>query len=120
MEISLRVIELEGEPWFVAKDVCYVLGIVNVTHALSNFSQTKVRDFRIPGTAGRPSKLISGPYRVRPEFLHLFREGHDHKRRCRGICPTADGVKLLTRLYPENKLTMLRGYAPSSSMPTTD
>ena len=25
---------IDGEPWFVAKDVCEVLGLVNVTEAL--------------------------------------------------------------------------------------
>lgn len=31
---SLRVIEREGEPWFIAKDVCDVLGMSDVTMAL--------------------------------------------------------------------------------------
>lgn len=31
---QIRVVEIEGNPWFVAKDVCRVLGIVNTTLAL--------------------------------------------------------------------------------------
>lgn len=33
--MALRVIDRDGEPWFVAKDVCDVLGYTNVSAALS-------------------------------------------------------------------------------------
>jgi len=33
--LDLRVIELDGEPWFVAKDVCDALGYVNTPDALA-------------------------------------------------------------------------------------
>lgn len=32
----VRVIIRDGEPWFVAKDVCDILGLGNVTEALRN------------------------------------------------------------------------------------
>lgn len=32
---TLRVVEISGAPWFVAADVCRVLGIKNTSHALS-------------------------------------------------------------------------------------
>ena len=31
---SIRVIEIDGEPWFVAADVCRVLGLTNTTMAV--------------------------------------------------------------------------------------
>ena len=31
---EVRTVLIDGEPWFVAKDVCEVLGLVNVTEAL--------------------------------------------------------------------------------------
>lgn len=33
-DLPVRVVELEGEPWFVAADVCKVLGIKNPTVAV--------------------------------------------------------------------------------------
>ena len=30
----VRIIEKDGEPWFVAKDVCHVLGIVDAKSSL--------------------------------------------------------------------------------------
>lgn len=32
----VRIVEVDGEPWFVAKDVCDILGYVNVTDTLNN------------------------------------------------------------------------------------
>lgn len=33
-EVTLRVIELNHQPWFVAVDVCTALGIVNLADAI--------------------------------------------------------------------------------------
>ncbi len=40
---QLRVVEVNGEPWFVAKDVCQVLDIKNTTDAIKRLE----RDFAI-------------------------------------------------------------------------
>jgi len=34
----VRVVELEGNPWFVAADVCRVLGLNNTTNAVRPLS----------------------------------------------------------------------------------
>lgn len=56
----VRVMDLDGHPWFVAADVCDVLGIVNVLDACSNLGQDENRALRINGGRyGRPSLLIA-------------------------------------------------------------
>ena len=36
----VRVIEKDGNPWWVAKDVCEVLGIENTSQALQNLDNS--------------------------------------------------------------------------------
>lgn len=36
---SIRVIAVNNEPWFVAKDLCDVLGVVNSRDALSKLDE---------------------------------------------------------------------------------
>lgn len=55
---KLRSVTIDGHTWFVAKDVCDVLGIKNVTQALENICSTYVGDFKVPGQRGRASKII--------------------------------------------------------------
>lgn len=62
---ELRVVQLDGEPWFVAKDVCIVLGYnvkangeVNTTNALRPLGADEVTTARI-SSKGNPPKLIS-------------------------------------------------------------
>mgnify|MGYP000700970974 CR=1 FL=1 len=64
---EIRIVEIDGEPWFLAADVCNALGLTNVAAATSqNLTNREVQNFRIPGTRGRPNKLISesGLYKV--------------------------------------------------------
>lgn len=72
---EVRVVEIDGEPWFVAADVCKALdyrrnqrGIVNVTDALSTIDRTEI-SIASPDTfpgRGRPPKIIteSGLYKL--------------------------------------------------------
>jgi prophage antirepressor-like protein len=39
---EVRTLERDGEPWFVAKDVCGILGLGNVTEALRNFPKDEI------------------------------------------------------------------------------
>lgn len=39
LEAEIRVIERDGDPWFVAKDVCSVLGLGNVSMALRDLDE---------------------------------------------------------------------------------
>ncbi|MCP3968544.1 MAG: phage antirepressor Ant, partial [Lentisphaerae bacterium] len=38
-DANVRVISKDEEPWFVAKDVCDVLGLSNITEALRNLDE---------------------------------------------------------------------------------
>lgn len=55
---KLRSVILDGQAWFIAKDVCDRLGLTNTAMALANISSTYVIDFKVPGQRGRPVKLI--------------------------------------------------------------
>lgn len=34
---TIRTIVIDNEPWFVAKDICDILGVTNSTMSLKNF-----------------------------------------------------------------------------------
>ena len=36
---TVRVVEIVGQPWFVAADVCRILGLSQVTNALRNIGR---------------------------------------------------------------------------------
>ncbi len=63
---SVRVLEIDGEPWFVAKDLCDILEIKNVSDSLSRLdSDEKSTIVLNDGTPGNPEKSIvseSGMY----------------------------------------------------------
>lgn len=59
---ALRVIKDEqGEPWFVAKDVCEALGIGNVTMALGRLDEDEFSSTEVTDTTGRKqqSKIVT-------------------------------------------------------------
>ncbi|MGQ9370941.1 BRO-N domain-containing protein [Azospirillum sp. ST 5-10] len=63
---SVRVVTLDGNPWFVAADVCKALGYnvkadgsVNVSQALKPLQADEVTTTQISGQRGLPMKLIS-------------------------------------------------------------
>lgn len=39
--LPVRVVEREGEPWFLVRDVCDALGISNVTDATRNIKDDR-------------------------------------------------------------------------------
>jgi len=41
--IDIRIVEIDGEPWFVAKDVAEVLGIGNSRQATSRLNSSEAR-----------------------------------------------------------------------------
>ena len=49
---QIRAIEQNGEPWFVAKDVCEVLEIKNTTQALQRLDPDEVTMLNIGGLSG--------------------------------------------------------------------
>ena len=54
----VRVVEMGGEPWFVAKDVCAVLGIKNPSQAMGRLDEDEVTLYKIEGSH-RPTNLVS-------------------------------------------------------------
>ena len=64
---QMRTVEIDGEPWFVAKDVCEVLGIVHAGSSLKKVpdSQKGVHQIHTPGGTQQLSIVSeSGLYRL--------------------------------------------------------
>lgn len=56
---DLRVVTVNGDPWFVAKDVCNILGLGNVGQALIGLDDDEKSSISISdGTPGNPNKAI--------------------------------------------------------------
>ena len=53
----MRVVEEEGEPWFVAKDVCEVLGLGNSREAVSKIDEDEKRAKKVD-THGGPQEML--------------------------------------------------------------
>ena len=100
----------QGEPWFVAKDICDVLELTNVGEALRALDDDEKNTIRIyEGTAGNPYKATiseSGFYRLvlrsRKPVAKEFQRWVTHEvlpqiRRAGGYIPVsdADDAKLL-------------------------
>lgn len=92
-----------GEPWFVAKDVCDVLGLNNVSQALTRLDNDEKSSIILnDGTPGTPTKTIvseSGLYSLtiasrKPE-AHEFKRWVTHEvlptiRKTGGYIPTSE------------------------------
>jgi prophage antirepressor-like protein len=55
---SVRVVEIDGQPWFVAADVCAVLGLSNTTVAIGGLASDEKTKFNL-GLPGRHPAIIS-------------------------------------------------------------
>jgi len=56
---SVRVLAIDNEPWFVAKDVCDALGLSNVGQAIVGLDEDEKDSITIDdGTPGNPNKAI--------------------------------------------------------------
>lgn len=49
---AVRTVTLNGDPWFVAKDICEILEIVNTTDAVSRLDDDEVTRFNLGGLSG--------------------------------------------------------------------
>ena len=57
--IAIKATIKDGQPWFIAKDVCQVLGIVNVSQAVSVLDDDERSHIRVSdGTPGNPNRTI--------------------------------------------------------------
>lgn len=105
--IQVRALERRGEPWFVAKDVADILGLSNVSQALSSLDPDERGSITIDdGTPGNPAKSIvseSGLYglilRSRKPEAAPFRRWVTHEVipsiRKRGMYATPDAVEAM-------------------------
>lgn len=56
---QIRVVLIDGEPWFVAADVCLILGLNNVSQALTRLEPDEKDTITLnDGTTGNPDKLV--------------------------------------------------------------
>ena len=60
---SVRVKEIDGEPWFVVKDVCGALGLENTTKAMSRLDRDEFTSSKVTDSSGREqeSYLVNEP-----------------------------------------------------------
>lgn len=56
---KLRSVTLDGQIWFVAKDVCSALGIKNSREAMNNVGSTDKNTAKVSEGRGRPVALVS-------------------------------------------------------------
>src|SRR5882757_11270912 len=58
---EVRVIKIGGEPWWVAADVCSILGLVNVGNALARLDNLDIRSADVQSARGqqRDTKLVN-------------------------------------------------------------
>lgn len=61
---TIRTLTEDGEPWFVAKDVCEALGLSNTTEALRNLDDDEVGNIsnsEVAQNGGRAPRIVSEP-----------------------------------------------------------
>lgn len=62
---EIRTIEKDGEPWWVLKDVCSVLGLKNPTVIADRLEEDEVTKFNLGGLSGETNIINeSGIYNV--------------------------------------------------------
>ena len=71
---TVRVVEIDGEPYWVAKDVCDVLGIDNTSQALSRLDDDEKNTIILnDGNRGNPNMAM-----LETHHDHIFRELSDN------------------------------------------
>lgn len=74
---KVRVIDKNGEPWFVAKDLCNILEIKNVSDSLSRLDDDEKGIDRIYTLGGKQDVAIvseSGMYALARDYQIGFRQ----------------------------------------------
>lgn len=57
---QVRIVDIDGQPWFVAKDLCQVLEIANVSQSLSRLDDDEKNTITLnDGTPGNPLTTAS-------------------------------------------------------------
>ncbi|RQY08787.1 BRO-N domain-containing protein [Burkholderia stagnalis] len=57
--MNLRAVERDGEPWFVAKDVCSAMGYLNVTQTVTDHVDADDKHIVSIGLPGRAPLLVN-------------------------------------------------------------
>lgn len=59
--MSLRTVVIDGEPWFVAKDVTDAMGVEKPARAIeaAGLDATEFRTFNVLNSRGRPPMIVS-------------------------------------------------------------
>lgn len=62
-ESAIRIVQIDGEPWFVGKDVAEVLGYADTTNAMKQHCRGVVKRHPIIDALGRPqeARILSEP-----------------------------------------------------------
>ena len=55
---TIKVVMVDGKPWFVAQDVCEILTVSNVSQACSRISKLDKQRFFLPTMGGDQKKLV--------------------------------------------------------------
>jgi prophage antirepressor-like protein len=81
---TVRTVVFENEPWFIAKDVCDVLGISNPRSALSSFPDNEranvgSSDVKVPGFPNRGMLTVNEPGLYRLVFQSRKSEAEKFK-----------------------------------------
>lgn len=70
---GVRTVTIDGEKWYIAADVCKVLGIVNQTYAIQNLLKNEKRGFEIETPGGIQKAFIVS----KPGVFHLMNNCRD-------------------------------------------
>jgi len=120
--IDLTLIEIDGNPWFVASEVCKLLGIKNISDAVSRLDDDEKGVSELPTPSGTQKKLVvseSGLYelifRSNKKSAKAFRKWVTKEVipsvRKKGYYGSAkDGLPNFTRRYFDNIQHIERGY----------
>lgn len=57
-DCNVRIVDNKGDPWFVAKDVCRILGIGNTSQAVSALDSDEKVTITFNDSEGKPHKLL--------------------------------------------------------------
>lgn len=80
---GVRTVVIDDEPWFVAKDVCDILGIVDPSSALRNLEEDEAK--QLPRTISGGDKQLRGMIAVSESGLYalIFKSRKENAKRFR-------------------------------------
>lgn len=80
---GVRTVVIDDEPWFVAKDVCEILGIVDPSSALRNLEEDEAK--QLPRTISGEDKQLRGMIAVSESGLYalIFKSRKENAKRFR-------------------------------------